>query len=106
MRRLAVPVLIAVVILGVATGAIGETERVRVLGSDLPMVQIANVVPETSAAIPKSWRLVAVSNGDKLNANNLWFEDRDDGSLYLVQVFMDRGILYLREEATFRLLRR
>jgi hypothetical protein len=35
---------------------------------------------------PSTWRFIGVSNGEKRNSNNLWFQDRD-GSIYLVQGF-------------------
>ena len=34
--------------------------------------------------IPKSWKLVGVSNGEKPDSNNLWFQDTE-GSVYLLQ---------------------
>jgi hypothetical protein len=36
--------------------------------------------------LPSTWRFVGVSNGEKRNSNNLWFQDKD-GSIYLVQGF-------------------
>lgn len=36
--------------------------------------------------IPKGWRFVGVSNGEKSNSNNLWFQDQA-GNIYLVQGF-------------------
>ena len=36
--------------------------------------------------IPSTWRFIGVSNGEKGNSNNLWFQDKD-GSIYLVQGF-------------------
>lgn len=35
-------------------------------------------------SIPKSWKLISVSNGEKSNSNNLWFQDAE-GSVYLLQ---------------------
>jgi hypothetical protein len=37
-------------------------------------------------SIPKSWKLISVSSGEKSNSSNLWFQDAD-GSVYLLQVF-------------------
>jgi len=37
--------------------------------------------------IPKTWKLISVSNGEKANGNNLWFQDTD-GTLYIVSGFM------------------
>ena len=28
-------------------------------------------------SIPKSWKLISVSSGEKSNSNNLWFQDAD-----------------------------
>ena len=39
-----------------------------------------------SPAIPKSWKLISVSNGEKSNSSNLWFQDTN-GSVYLLQGF-------------------
>jgi hypothetical protein len=36
--------------------------------------------------LPSGWRFIGVSNGEKENSNNLWFQDKD-GSIYLVQGF-------------------
>jgi hypothetical protein len=36
--------------------------------------------------LPSTWRFIGVSNGEKQNSNNLWFQDKD-GSIYLVQGF-------------------
>jgi len=46
--------------------------------------------------IPKSWRLVGVSNGENMNCNNLWFQDTD-GNIYLVQGFVSNGKFILQE---------
>jgi hypothetical protein len=46
--------------------------------------------------IPKSWRLVGISNGEKANCNNLWFLDTD-GNIYLVQGFVTDGNFILDE---------
>ena len=46
--------------------------------------------------IPKSWRLVGISNGEKGNSNNLWFQDTD-GNIYLVQGFVSYGQFILKE---------
>jgi hypothetical protein len=40
--------------------------------------------------IPKDWRLVAVSNGEEHNANNLWFQDRV-GNIFMVSGFTSGG---------------
>ncbi|MCE8429791.1 MAG: hypothetical protein J5U19_15570 [Candidatus Methanoperedens sp.] len=45
--------------------------------------------------IPKSWRLVGVSNGENMNYNNLWFQD-SDGNIYLVQGFVSYGQFILQ----------
>ena len=37
-------------------------------------------------SIPKTWKLISVSTGEKSNSNNLWFQDAD-GSVYLLQGF-------------------
>ena len=46
-------------------------------------------------SIPKSWKLIGVSSGEKSNSNNLWFQDAD-GSVYLVQgsVLQNRFIIH------------
>jgi len=47
-------------------------------------------------SIPKSWKLISVSNGEKSNSNNLWFQDMD-GSVYLLQGFTSRNKFYIHE---------
>lgn len=46
-------------------------------------------------SIPKAWKLISVSTGEKSNSNNLWFQDTD-GSVYLIQGFtsQNRFIIY------------
>jgi hypothetical protein len=46
--------------------------------------------------IPKSWQFVGVSNGEKINSNNLWFQDKD-GNIYLIQGFNSYGQFIVRE---------
>jgi hypothetical protein len=40
------------------------------------------------ATIPKDWKLVSVSNGEKPNFNNLWFQDKD-GNIIVLDGYMD-----------------
>ena len=47
-------------------------------------------------SIPRSWKLISVSSGEKSNSNNLWFQDTD-GSVYLLQGFMSQDKLILHE---------
>lgn len=47
-------------------------------------------------AIPKSWKLIGASNGEKSNSNNLWFQDTD-GSVYLLQGFTSNNKFYIHE---------
>jgi hypothetical protein len=47
-------------------------------------------------SIPKSWKLVGVSSGEKSNSNNLWFQDTD-GSVYLLQGFTSRNRYFIHE---------
>jgi len=47
-------------------------------------------------SIPKSWKLISVSNGEKANSNNLWFQD-SDGSVYLLQGFTSRNKFIIHE---------
>ena len=47
-------------------------------------------------SIPKSWKLISVSNGEKPNSNNLWFQDTD-GSVYLLQGFTSKNKFYIHE---------
>jgi hypothetical protein len=46
--------------------------------------------------IPKSWKLISVSPGEKSNSSNLWFQDTD-GSIYLLQGFMSQNKLFIHE---------
>ena len=47
-------------------------------------------------AIPKFWKLISVSNGEKSNSNNLWFQD-SDGSVYLLQGFASQNKFFIHE---------
>ena len=49
-----------------------------------------------SPAIPKSWKLIGVSNGEKSNSSNLWFQDTN-GSVYLLQGFTLQNKFILHE---------
>jgi hypothetical protein len=46
--------------------------------------------------IPKSWKLISVSNGEKTNSSNLWFQDTD-GSVYLLQGFSSQNKFFIHE---------
>ena len=41
-------------------------------------------VEKKPPSIPKSWKLISVSSGEKSNSNNLWFQDVE-GAVYLLQ---------------------
>jgi hypothetical protein len=47
-------------------------------------------------SIPKSWKLISVSSGEKSNSNNLWFQDAD-GSVYLLQGFTAQNKFFIHE---------
>jgi hypothetical protein len=47
-------------------------------------------------SIPKSWKLISVSSGEKSNSNNLWFQDAD-GSVYLLQGFTSGNKFFIHE---------
>ncbi|MCE1225065.1 MAG: hypothetical protein LWW87_01125 [Geobacteraceae bacterium] len=51
---------------------------------DIKLCDIHGTSPAPS--IPKTWKLISVSTGEKSNASNLWFQDTD-GSIYLLQGF-------------------
>ena len=50
----------------------------------------------TPPSIPKSWKLISVSNGEKTNFNNLWFQD-SNGSIYLLQGFTSQNKFFIHE---------
>ena len=49
-----------------------------------------------SPTIPKSWKLISVSTGEKSNSNNLWFQD-PNGSIYLLQGFTSQNKFFIHE---------
>jgi hypothetical protein len=49
-------------------------------------------------SILKSWKLISVSNGEKSNSSNLWFQD-SDGSVYLLKGFTAQNRFYIHENA-------
>ena len=44
--------------------------------------------------LPKGWRFIGVSNGEKINSNNLWFQDAD-GNIFLISGYNDGSKFYL-----------
>lgn len=56
------------------------------------------------AMIPKDWKFVGVSNGEKINSNHLWFEGQD-GQVYMVSGFSTEGV-FLVKQKVYRLNRR
>jgi len=50
----------------------------------------------TPLAIPKSWKLISVSTGEKSSSSNLWFQDAD-GSIYLLQGFTSQNKFLINE---------
>lgn len=50
----------------------------------------------TPPSIPKSWKFISVSTGEKSNSNNLWFQDTD-GSVYLLQGFSSQNKFFIHE---------
>ena len=49
-----------------------------------------------SPSIPKSWKLISVSTGEKSNSSNMWFQD-SDGSIYLLQGFTSQNKFFIHE---------
>jgi len=47
-------------------------------------------------SIPKTWKLISVSTGEKSNSNNLWFQDTD-GSIILLQGFTTQNKFIIHE---------
>ncbi len=47
-------------------------------------------------AIPKAWRLITVSPGEKSNSSNLWFQDAD-GAIFLLQGFTSQNKFLIHE---------
>ena len=52
----------------------------------------------TPLSVPKSWKLISVSTGEKSNSSNLWFQD-SDGSIYLLQGLTSQNKFFLNEYA-------
>lgn len=50
----------------------------------------------TTPSIPKSWKLISVSNGEKPNFTNMWFQD-SDGSIILLQGFTSQNKFSIHE---------
>ncbi len=49
-----------------------------------------------STSIPKSWKLISVSEGEKTNSSKLWFQD-SEGSIYLLQGFTAQNKFFIHE---------
>ncbi|MGZ3499660.1 MAG: hypothetical protein ACXVAK_19225, partial [Vulcanimicrobiaceae bacterium] len=56
--------------------------------------------PKATPVIPKSWRFVGVSNGERANSNNLWFQDAQ-GRIYLIQGFTTDGKFIVEPSVQF-----
>jgi hypothetical protein len=56
--------------------------------------EILGTTPPPS--IPKSWKLISVSAGEKSNSSNLWFQD-SEGSVYLLQGFTSQNKFFIHE---------
>lgn len=62
-------------------------------------VKLHDIIGESDyPAIPATWKLVSVSQGEKSNSSNLWFQDAD-GAIYLLQGFTSHNKLFLHENA-------
>lgn len=48
-------------------------------------------------SIPKSWKLISVSIGEKANSSNLWFQD-SNGSIYLLQGFTSQNKFFIHDD--------
>ena len=67
-------------------------EFISVDAMKLRDVQGTNAAP----SIPKSWKLISVSDGEKANSSNLWFQD-SGGSIYLLQGFASQNKFIIHE---------
>ncbi|BCS52479.1 hypothetical protein [Geobacter sp. SVR] len=47
-------------------------------------------------SIPRSWKLISVTSGDRANTCNLWFQDVN-GSIYLLQGVFTQNKLVINE---------
>ena len=43
--------------------------------------------------IPSSWKFIGVSNGEKINTNSLWFQDKDGNVLLVTGFYSWRGFV-------------
>jgi hypothetical protein len=50
----------------------------------------------SSPSIPKSWKLISVSEGEKTNSSKLWFQD-SDGSIYLLQGYTAQNKFFIHD---------
>jgi hypothetical protein len=55
--------------------------------------------PGPTPTVPKSWQFVGVSNGEKMNSNNLWFRDTS-GRIIMLQGFTDAGKFIIDTKAS------
>src|SRR5438128_389758 len=53
-------------------------------------------------SFPKSWRFVGVSNGEKQNSNNLWFQE-PGGNIFVLRGFTTRGSDFVINETASEL---
>ncbi len=96
MRRM-MAVVAMLVVVGIPSVA-ARAQSVAVLSGTADVHFDDSMTPGTLPlpAIPKTWRFVGVSNGEKRNSNTLWFEDRD-GTIYVIQTFTTGGTIIMNE---------
>lgn len=95
--------ILAAVVVMMASGACASEETVKPLAipglsglADIEAIKANRSMFSSNkpVTVPKSWKFIGVSNGEKQNGNNLWFQDVD-GNIYLIDGYMDGKSFYL-----------
>ena len=93
MNRVAIFVALALVSGDAATQSKPALQQPQGFYQDVQEIRFDESMGRKKATplVPRSWRFVGVSNGEKMNSNHLWFQDVA-GNIYLVKGFAsDRG---------------
>ena len=84
--------VMAMIVLSAATFVIGRATAAdpTMAGFEIREVRFDESTggKKPTPEVPKGWRFVGVSNGEKRNSNNLWFQAQD-GTIYVMRGFAD-----------------
>ncbi len=101
-------IVIAIPVLLLAGSYMTAQPRAGYDGKVAPVYEIglneaAGTYAGRQVVIPRTWRLIGVSNGLQPYGNSLWFQDKD-GSVYLITGFYQSGQFFISPPFVGRIL--